>query len=348
MRPVFFDLPWTPHVLNDCLWPSAVPTQVRTHEALVDLMRWGDCASKVEIKYDELSDHQADTGDVCVRATVLFPAPFAALRQRFCEGGDDSFVLSLWQSLPWDSGRGGKSGSTFLKTLDGRYLLKQVPKSEFWSFHEHARAYFSYVSQTPTTLPSVLVKVLGALMVEYRASDSGKLISQFLLVQENLFYGCKVSRMCDLKGAHRNRGGEDENDTVLDENLFRFNNGYPLLLSEVAKHRLTRALHNDTLFLASINVMDYSLLVGMVKTPCGDGERTGTGGACRGGSSTVDGADQDWTLVVGLIDYCRQYTWKEEAESRIKRSTVIQPKQYKRRFRDALHRYFMPSIEKYG
>jgi hypothetical protein len=39
--------------------------------------------------------------------------------------------------------------------------------------------------------------------------------------------------MCDLKGAHRNRGGEDENDTVLDENLFRFNNGYPLLLSEV-------------------------------------------------------------------------------------------------------------------
>ena len=125
MRPVFFDLPWTPHVLNDCLWPSAVPTQVRTHEALVDLMRWGDCASKVEIKYDELSDHQADTGDVCVRATVLFPAPFAALRQRFCEGGDDSFVLSLWQSLPWDSGRGGKSGSTFLKTLDGRYLLKQ-------------------------------------------------------------------------------------------------------------------------------------------------------------------------------------------------------------------------------
>lgn len=133
--------------------------------------------------------------------------------------------------------------------------------------------------------------------------------------------------MCDLKGAHRNRGGEDENDTVLDENLFRFNNGHPLLLSEVtfsqvvtstrypriypasqvAKQRLTRALHNDTLFLASINVMDYSLLVGMVKTNDGECVTVGRPGEARhGASSVVDGAGEEWTLMVGLIDYCRQ------------------------------------------
>ena len=35
-------------------------------------------------------------------------------------------------------------------------------------------------------------------------------------------------------------------------------------------------------------------------------------------------------------------------ETRVKRATVIPPKQYKRRFRDALHRYFMASIEKYA
>ena len=45
---------------------------------------------------------------------------------------------------------------------------------------------------------------------------------------------------------------------------------------------------------------------------------------------------------------CRQYTWKEDVETRVKRATVIPPKQYKRRFRDALHRYFMASIEKYA
>ena len=50
---------------------------------------------------------------------------------------------------------------------------------------------------------------------------------------------------------------------MLDENLFRFNDGFPLLLSEVAKQQVLRAVWNDTLFLSSINVMDYSLLVGM-------------------------------------------------------------------------------------
>ena len=96
--------------------------------------------------------------------------------------------------------------------------------------------------------------------------------------------------------------------------------------------QVLRAVWNDTLFLSSINVMDYSLLVGMEQ---------------RAAAEVAEGENQ-WTLVVGVIDYCRQYTWKEEAETRVKRGTVIPPKQYKRRFRDALHRYFMASIDKYA
>jgi len=326
--------------------PLRSVSELRTHEKLCDLMRWVDAMPKLEIKYEEEGafSEMMFHGAIPARATVLYPAPFAALRERICDGGDAAFTASLHQAAPWYSGRGGKSGSTFLKTLDDRYLLKQVPRSEFWAFYEHAPAYFSFVSKTPTTLPSALVKILGAIIVEFRSIESGKTSTQYLLVQENLFYGKNVARMCDLKGAHR-RGGEDENETVIDEYLFRFNNGYPLLLSEAAKQRLTRALWNDTLFLASINVMDYSLLVGMVQTSRGqDAAKQGNAAA----SVTVrDGRGEQWTLMVGMIDYCRQYTWREEAESRIKRATVIQPKQYKRRFREALHRYFMASIEKY-
>jgi hypothetical protein len=191
----------------------------------------------------------------------------------------------------------------------------------------------------------------------------------------------------------------------------QLNDGYPLLLSERAKQELTRALWNDTLFLSSINVMDYSLLVGIVHSPNptnqaqhtrtahpalprpghtgaeqplpaggpppaqpaappplpaapGDAAApavpstvpsTVTSALAPGVSSVVTSsapphaptAGGEWILVVGLIDYCRQYTWKEEAESRMKRSTVIPPKQYKRRFREALNRYFMCSMEKY-
>ena len=61
-----------------------------------------------------------------------------------------------------------------------------------------------------------------------------------LLRQENLFFGRTISRMFDLKGAQRTRGDADgdEGATVLDENLFRFNDGFPLLLSELAKQQV--------------------------------------------------------------------------------------------------------------
>jgi len=351
--------------------------QLANPDALTSLMRSGDGVAKLEVKFAGAESsggggggggglgesgkgggggggeggadaavaaaQRACGGLTPIRATVLAPAAFAALREAFCEGGDRGFTQAMWASAPWDSGGGGKSGSLFCKTLDDRYLIKQVHRSEFWSLHEHSRAYFSFVSQTPAVLPSVLVKVLGAILVEFRddrhvaAGGKARVETQHLVVQENLFHGHTITRMFDLKGAQRTRGTDELGETVLDENLFRFNDGFPLLLSELAKQQVLRSLWNDTLFLSSINVMDYSLLVGMKQRP-----------PPKQGEPPRDPAvEPEWTLVVGLIDYCRQYTWKEEAETRVKRGTVIPPKQYKRRFRDALHRYFMASIEKY-
>ena len=76
--------------------------------------------------------------------------------------------------------------------------------------------------------------------------------------------------------------------------------------------------------LQSINVMDYSLLVG------------------------VD--DERQELVFGIIDYLRQYTWDKQLETWVKASmvvpknelpTVISPKEYKKRFRKFMARYFL-------
>lgn len=75
----------------------------------------------------------------------------------------------------------------------------------------------------------------------------------------------------------------------------------------------------------SVDVMDYSLLVG------------------------VD--EEKHELVVGIIDFMRQYTWDKHLETWVKASgilggpknaspTVISPKQYKKRFRKAMTTYF--------
>lgn len=73
-----------------------------------------------------------------------------------------------------------------------------------------------------------------------------------------------------------------------------------------------------------INVMDYSLLVGV------DTERR--------------------ELVCGIIDYLRQYTWDKQLENWVKSSlvvpknqlpTVISPKEYKKRFRKFIDTHFL-------
>jgi 1-phosphatidylinositol-3-phosphate 5-kinase len=63
-------------------------------------------------------------------------------------------------------------------------------------------------------------------------------------------------------------------------------------------------------------------------------------------------------LVVGLVDYVRQYTWDKQVESWVKKSgllggagkepTIISPLQYARRFREAMLSYFtvVPCLRK--
>lgn len=77
-------------------------------------------------------------------------------------------------------------------------------------------------------------------------------------------------------------------------------------------------------YLQRMNVMDYSLFVGVDK--------------------------QKKELVFGIIDYLRQYTWDKQLESWVKTSlfvpknlspTVISPKEYKIRFRAFMSQYFL-------
>jgi 1-phosphatidylinositol-3-phosphate 5-kinase len=81
-----------------------------------------------------------------------------------------------------------------------------------------------------------------------------------------------------------------------------------------------------TAFFQGIDVMDYSLLVG------------------------VD--EEKHELVLGIIDFMRQYTWDKHLETWVKSSgilggpknaapTVVSPMQYKKRFRKAMSAYFI-------
>jgi len=121
-------------------------------------------------------------------------------------------------------------------------------------------------------------------------------------------------------------GGADKKGprTLLDGDFLEETFGRPMPMHDRAKAVFHMSILNDTLFLSIINVLDYSILVG------------------------ID--EEKMELVVGIIDFMRQYDILKQME-RVGKSlpmvvgseapTIIQPPLYKARFTNAMERYFM-------
>ncbi|ONM60053.1 Putative 1-phosphatidylinositol-3-phosphate 5-kinase FAB1D [Zea mays] len=154
--------------------------------------------------------------------------------------------------------------------------------------------------------PNLSANILGIYQV--KQIKHGKKVKIYLMVMENLLFGHNISRIYDLK----------------DQNYVEDMGFSPIYIGGRTKHLLQRAIWNDTSFLTSVNVMDYSLLVGVDK--------------------------EKHELVFGIIDYLRQYTWDKQLETWVKTSlvvpknvlpTVISPKEFKKRFRKFMAKYFL-------
>ncbi|XP_048502539.1 putative 1-phosphatidylinositol-3-phosphate 5-kinase FAB1C [Beta vulgaris subsp. vulgaris] len=280
----------------------------------------------LQISFDD--DSSVAGGKVKFSVTCYFAKQFDMLQEKCCPRKLD-FVRSLSRCRRW-SAQGGKSNVYFAKSMDERFIIKQVTKTELESFQEFAAEYFKYLNDSlDSGSPTCLAKVLGIFQVTVKHLKGGREIKMDLMVMENLFFNRKISKIYDLKGSSRSRYNPDTtgaNKVLLDMNLLETLRTNPIFLGSKAKRRLERAVWNDTSFLASVDVMDYSLLVGV------DEERK--------------------ELVLGIIDFMRQYTWDKHLETWVKASgilgglknaspTIISPKQYKRRFRKAMTTYFL-------
>ncbi|KAK9472847.1 uncharacterized protein V1510DRAFT_377618 [Dipodascopsis tothii] len=285
-----------------------------------NLERWLLKETGTHLKY------QFQEGQARLSCKIFYAELFDAFRRQ-C-GCDDNYIQSLSRCVKWDS-TGGKSGSAFLKTLDDRLVVKQLSPSELDAFVKFAPSYFQYMAQVFFhDLPSVIAKIMGFYQVQIRNPSTNKSMKMDILVMENLFYDHKLSRIFDLKGSMRNRHVEQTgraNEVLLDENMVEYIFESPLFVREHAKKILRASLWNDTLFLSKMNVMDYSLVIAI------DPDRH--------------------QLVVGIIDCLRTFTWDKKLESWVKERglvggggkvpTVVTPRQYKIRFREAMERYIL-------
>ncbi|KAI3972922.1 hypothetical protein MKX01_019580 [Papaver californicum] len=304
----------------------------------IDVSSMGDYLSPLEASHLEI--HRGDgkhPGKGKYSVVCIYEKEFRALRKQCCPFEID-YIASLSRCKNFDA-KGGNSGSLFVKTMDDRFMVKQIKKIEYDSFFEFAPDYFKYVT--------------------IRQTKSGKDLKYDLMVMENIIFNRNISRMYDLKGTQyaRYTPHADGKEVYLDENFVEDISISPLFMSQKTKQHLQRAIWNDTSFLTvsvklrtsffyyllptknklqelstlcfvdilqSINVMDYSLIVG------------------------VD--NQKGELVCGIIDYLRQYTWDKQLESWVKLSlvvpknvqpTVISPKEYRKRCKKFMSMYFI-------
>ncbi|XP_039144909.1 LOW QUALITY PROTEIN: putative 1-phosphatidylinositol-3-phosphate 5-kinase FAB1C [Dioscorea cayenensis subsp. rotundata] len=231
--------------------------------------------------------------------TCYFARHFDALRKKSCPNEED-YIRSLSRCRRWNA-QGGKSNVYFAKSWDDRFIVKQVTKTELESFLTFAPQYFKYLMHAINSRsPTCLAKVLGVYQVTAKNLKGGREVKMDLMVMENLFFRRNISRVYDLKGSLRARFNPDpsgENKVMLDLNLLETLRTKPIFLGSRAKRCLERAVWNDTSFLASVDVMDYSLLVGI------DEERK--------------------ELVIGIIDFIRQYTWDKHLETWVKTNACL-------------------------
>ncbi|XP_059297462.1 putative 1-phosphatidylinositol-3-phosphate 5-kinase FAB1D [Lycium ferocissimum] len=233
-----------------------------------------------------------------------YAAQFLHLRDRCCLSELD-YISSLSRC---------RSSDPNAKTLDDRFIVKEIRRNEYESFLKFAPCYFDYMDQCiEKRNPTCLAKILGVhqVMVTPRC---GKETRHDFVVMENPFFGKNITRQYELKGILHGQINSSDNGFLREQNFVNDMNIYPIYVSNSSKKKLQKAVWNDTTFLNSINAMDYSLFVGM--------------------------DTQGNELVCGIIDYLTQYTWNKQLLNWFK---VISPKEYKKRFRKFINTY-VPTI----
>ena len=275
-----------------------------------------------------------------IEITIFFPRQFESLRIFYCSTYKE-FLKSLKESNAWKNVSGGKSKAKFYKTKDEKYLFKSIDESEFKMFLEIAGEYFIHMSEYLFhQMPSLLMKILGVYRIRIKKEDENhkeKEENFYLMMMENLNYGLDVTKgrlnSYDLKGSEANRYINKESvkgkeNVVLHDNNFKedFNNE-PIPINKTIYDLLIISVHNDTVFLSKIGVVDYSLLLHIYH----------------------DDKQKKHYLRMGIIDYNRKYTWDKQLEHFAKMiingfvvsPTITSPNKYRERFKNAIKNYFI-------
>uniref|UniRef100_A0A671TLD4 1-phosphatidylinositol-5-phosphate 4-kinase n=1 Tax=Sparus aurata TaxID=8175 RepID=A0A671TLD4_SPAAU len=217
------------------------------------------------------------------------PMVFRNLRERFCID-DQDYQNSLTRSAPLNSDSQGRFGNRFLSSYDHRFVIKTVSSEDIAEMHNILKKYHQFIVECHGN--TLLPQFLGM----YRLTVDG--VETYMVVTRNVFsHRLTVHRKYDLKGSTVSREASDKEKAkelpTFKDNDF-LNEGHKLQIGDDNKKYFLEKLKRDVevsvetfcltdsvvlcllsealscflcvrvcQFLATLKIMDYSLLVGI-------------------------------------------------------------------------------------
>ena len=189
------------------------------------------------------------------------PNAFALLRKYYGISTVEEYLLSLTNKYEMNEVKSpGKSGSFFYLSNGYHFIIKTIRKREAKFLLHILPRYFLHIKTHPTTL---LSRYCGLHRVTVR---KGKM--KYFVVMINIFPpGRPLQEVYDLKGAtfgRRSEQKEIQNFLVM-KDLNLLENVRHMEVNRRERDFLLGQLQDDVSFLVLIEVMDYSLLLGIAE-----------------------------------------------------------------------------------
>lgn len=339
---------------DDLLWMNLLPGKMkeaftRTFVAainayypslIVDLIKGGSPVSKddseislnVEIDGKELMRRFNCFESMCnCKMNIFGPKLFRDIlinNNKVVNFEESLAIHSNFERIKKAGESGGASGEMMMFTHDNQLLIKTITAQDYRVFTQMLVDYSSYLKYNKS---SMIGKIYG--MFEFRFEGSCKPIR--IVIMENLFTipNEAILRKYDLKGSHYQRKvlktyeGFDRYSAckgILKDLDFIEIEKTILFMDPIHRMNVIAALKRDTDFFASMNIMDYSLIVAvasrrMVERAYLDRE------LAAGAFHLVASRDPEVFYIIGLIDYFQRYTWGKSFERLFKKAKTCDP-----------------------
>lgn len=255
------------------------------------------------------------------------PEIFADLR-KLAKVSDSEYLKSICEGNIKIIVTPGKSGAILFFTGDRKFILKSVSDTELKFLQTIAPKYYQHNLKHPHTL---ICRILGL----YTIKNSSYQLH--FIAMENVF-PVPPQETYDLKGSSIGRFATEEEKK---KHFFK-DNDFLIKKTKISiiqgnKEEFIQVLKDDCAFLSSLEIMDYSILLGVSKVKENDwfNEDSKTRFTC------FKSADGKFKYNLGVIDILQKWNLKKIAEMGLK--SVVQekkglssvpPKEYSQRFLD--------------